>query len=408
MHATMSTTEVFLIAMLLIFTVPYLIWRLGKTEYFAPLVVVQIVTGILLGPGILGAAFPEYYDFVFSKPVIQSLNGIAWWAVMLFVFIAGIELDLQKAWEHRGETSITAGLALGTPMVLGCFAAVFMLNYQSGWMGPKGQSWQFIVGIGMSCAVTALPILVLFMEKLEILRQPIGQRILRYASMDDIAIWGVLALILMDWERVGRQMAFLVGFGVIGYAFRKLMWQLGEKDRWYVSLIWLAAVGFAADWAGLHFMVGAFLAGAIMNADWFNQKHMDTFRHNVLLIIMPVFFLSTGLRTNWTMGGEAVFVAAGVLLVASVAGKLLGLHAAGRILKWEPGEASLIGWLLQTKALIMIIFANVLLDKEIITSETFTALLLMAVASTMLTVPIVAPMLQRMKSLIFKTASQAA
>ena len=408
MHTAMSTTEIFLIAMLLIFAVPYLIWRLGKTEYFAPLVVVQIITGILLGPGVLGAAFPEYYDFVFNKPVIQSLNGIAWWAVMIFVWIAGIELDLGQAWKHRSETGITAGLALGTPLVLGCLAAVVLMNYQTGWIGPKGQEWQFIVGIGMSCAVTALPILILLMEKLEILRQPIGQRILRYASMDDVAIWGVLALILMDWERIGRQAGFLVGFLVIGYAFRKLMWRLEERDRWYAGLIWLAAVGFAADWAGLHYMVGAFLAGAVIESKWFDQEKMDLFRHHVLFAIMPVFFLSTGLRTTWTMGGEAVFVAAGILLVASVAGKLLGMHMAGRILKWEPGEASLIGWLLQTKALIMIIFANVLLDKEIITSETFTALLLMAVASTMLTVPIVAPMLQRMKSLIFKTASQAA
>jgi Kef-type K+ transport system membrane component KefB len=75
----------------------------------------------------------------------------------------------------------------------------------SGWMGPKAMTWQFVLGVGMSCAVTALPILILFMEKLDILRQPIGQRILRYASLDDIAIWGVLALILMDWQRVGRQ-----------------------------------------------------------------------------------------------------------------------------------------------------------------------------------------------------------
>ena len=93
-------------------------------------------------------------------------------------------------------------------------------------------------------------------------------------------------------------------------------------------------------------------------------------RHHVLLVIMAVFFLSTGLRTNWAIGGEA----------------------------------SIIGWLLQTKALIMIIFANILLDKQIITSETFTALLLMAVASTMLTVPMVAPKLARLKALILRTA----
>ena len=89
---------------------------------------------------------------------------------------------------------------------------------------------------------------------------------------------------------------------------------------------------------------------------------------------------------------------------ASVAGKLIGVHIAGRVLKWQPGEASLIGWLLQTKALIMIIFANVLLDKQIITSETFTALLLMAVASTMLTTPVVTPMLARLKGVLARAS----
>jgi Kef-type K+ transport system membrane component KefB len=398
----MNVTEIFLIAMTIIFTVPWLIWRVAKTDYYAPLVVVQIITGILLGPGILGKVFPEYYQFVFTPMVIQSLNGIAWWAVMLFVMIAGIELDLGKAWTHRRESSITAGLALGTPLAFGCAAAAVLLM-QDGWIGPKAMTWQFVLGIGMSCAVTALPILILLMEKLEILRQPIGQRILRYASLDDIAIWGVLALILMDWERVGRQMAFLVAFAVVGYGFRKLMQWLAERDRWYVALIWLAACSFGADWAGLHFMVGAFLAGAIMEAKWFNQEKMDLLRHHVLLVIMPVFFLSTGLRTNWNVGGEAVFVAAALLLVAEIGGKLAGVHIAGRILKWAPGDAGIIGWLLQTKALIMIIFVNILLDKQIITSEAFTALLLMAVASTMLTVPMVAPRLARLRDIVFRT-----
>ena len=149
-------------------------------------------------------------------------------------------------------------------------------------------------------------------------------------------------------------------------------------------------------------MVGAFLAGAVMDSDWFEQEHMDLLRHHVLLVMMPVFFLSTGLRKKWDLGGLAVFVAAGVLLVASVGGKLLGTQIAGRLLKWAPGEAAIIGWLLQTKALIMIIFVNILLDKQIITSETFTALLLMAVASTMLTVPVVAPRLARMTELVMR------
>ncbi|MEV4782735.1 cation:proton antiporter [Burkholderia sp. LMU1-1-1.1] len=399
----MGTTEIFLIAMLIIFSVPYLIWRFGRTDYYAPLVVVQIITGILLGPGIMGRAYPEYYSFVFNPQVVQSLNGIAWWAVMIFVMIAGIELDLRKAWEHRRESTITAGLALGMPLAFGCVAALGMLGY-AGWVGPNAQQWQFVLGVGMACAVTALPILILLMEKLEILRQPIGQRILRYASLDDIAIWGVLAVILLDWDRVGRQAGFLLVFALTTKLFRAMMVRLEERDRWYISFIWLAACAFAADWAGLHYMVGAFLAGAVMDTDWFNQEKMDFLRANVLMAVMPVFFLSTGLRTNWEVGGSAVFVAAAVLLVASVSGKLAGVHLAGKILRWGPGEASIIGWLLQTKALIMIIFVNILLDKGIITNGTFTALLLMAIGSTMLTVPVVYPKLRRVAQLIFKTS----
>ncbi len=390
----MATTEIFLIAMLIILAVPYLVWRGLRTDHYAPLVVVQIVGGILLGPGVLGALFPAHYAFVFSPPVIGALNGIAWWAVMLFVWIAGIELDLSQLWARRGETAITATLALVAPLALGSLAALAMLQLP-GWIGPMGAPWQVVLGIGMACAVTALPILVLFMDKLAILRQPLGQRILRYASADDVAIWGVLALILLDWERIGRQIGFLGAFAVATWLIRRLLVRISEQDRWHVSLVWLAGCGLAADWAGLHFMVGAFLSGAVLDAKWFDQRRLDQFRGSVLLAFMPVFFLSTGLKTRWDVGGVAVFGAAALLLVAAVTGKLIGVGIAGRLLKWPRGEATIIGWLLQTKALIMIIFANILLDKGIVTGATFTALLLMAVASTMLTVPMVAPKLRQ-------------
>jgi Kef-type K+ transport system membrane component KefB len=244
-----------------------------------------------IGPGVLGAVFPDYCAFVFKPDVITALNGVAWWAVMLFVFVAVIELDLSQTWKHRGETGLTAGLALGVPLIAGSLAAAVILQYP-GWREPNGAYWQALLGIGMACAVTALPILVLLMEKLGILREQLGQSILRrYASLDDTAIWGVLALILLDWERIGRQAVFLVGFTLSAMAVGWLMQRLSESDRWAVGLI---------------------------------------------------------------------------------------------------------GWLLQTKALIMIIFANILLDKQVITPTTFTALLLMAVGSTMLTKPFATPLLKRL------------
>jgi Kef-type K+ transport system membrane component KefB len=208
----------------------------------------------------------------------------------------------------------------------------------------------------------------------------------------------------MDWHRVGRQVLFLLLFATAAYGYRQIMLRLAERDRWYVGLIWLCACAYAADWSGLHFMVGAFLAGAVTDRDWFDRARMDLLRQHLLLVVMPVFFLSTGLRTAWSVGGAEVFAAAVLLLLASVTGKLIGVGLAGRILQWERGAASLIGWLLQTKALIMIIFVDILLDKQIVSSATFTALLLMAVVSTMLTVPVTAPRLEKLRATVLKSS----
>lgn len=389
----MTVSELYLLALLIIFTVPFLVWRFGRTDHFAPLVVVQIVTGILLGPGVLGAWLPEYYEFIFTPPVVQSLNAVALWAVMLFVFLAGLELDLRSAWRERRDSAIAAGFALATPLCAGALVAVWLIE-DGGWIGSKADGWQFILGIGMASAVTALPILALFLERLQLLKKPLGQRILRYASLDDILIWGVLALILTDWARLGKQGVFLTAFAVVAVGIRRLMPRISLADRWYVSLIWLAACGLGADWCGLHFMVGAFLAGAVLDHEWLGEAELAMARRLVLLLLMPVFFLSTGLRTNWEMGGFAVIMTAGLLLLASVGGKVLGIRLAGRVLGWTPLDAKIIGWLLQTKALIEIIFASVLLDRQVISSATFTALLLMAIVSTMLTIPRVSPLLR--------------
>ena len=385
----MTGTEGFLLALIIIFSVPYVVWRALKLDNVAPLAIVQIIGGVVLGPGVLGALVPSIYAAIFTPATITTLSGIANWAVMVFVFLAGCELELQEAWTARRDALTTAALALLTPLLFGLIAALVLTQFGDRWAGAKGAGWQVLLGTGMACAVTALPILVLLMQKLEILRTPFGQRILRYASLDDVAIWGVLAMILLDWERLAMQAGFVILFAVAVPSYRRLMLRLAETERWFATLLWLLICGFAADYSGLHFMVGAFLAGAVSERRWFEPVRFDQFRETVLLAFMPVFFLSTGLKTAWTMGGATIFGAAVLLLVASVAGKLAGVEVAARLLNWPRSEARIIGWLLQTKALIMIIFANVLLDRQIISADLFTALLLMAVASTALTIPMV-------------------
>lgn len=394
MEQSLTPAAALLLVMLLIFTVPYLVWRLARTDYLAPLVIVQIVVGILLGPTVVGSLFPAWYASLFTSPVLQSLSGVSSWAVALFVWLAGIELNVRQAWANRRECLVTAGLALAVPLLLGMLVAG-VLAVDGRWLGPAASDWQFVTGVGMACAVTALPVLILTLEKLSIFRAPLGQRLMRYASLDDIAIWVVLALILMDPQRIGLQCLFVAAFALGSWAFRRLMPRLSAADRWHVAIVWLLLCACAAEWLGLHFMIGAFLAGAVTDADWFDERRTTEMRYCVLLLLMPVYFLVTGLRTDWGIGSAAVFLAAGALLAVAVVGKLLGVWLAGRILKWPNGEASLIGWILQTKGLILIVFASVLLDEQIVSRETFTALLLMGLVSTILTIPLAAPKLRR-------------
>ena len=397
----MGVTEQFLLALLVILALPWLVWRglalvwRGQgPQSWAPLVVVQIIAGILLGPGVLGHLWPVAHQAVFTQPVMAALGGVALWGVILFVWLAGLELELHQAWANRRETGIVAGLALTVPLVLGIGAALVLVQ-MPGWAGAGAATWQVVLGFGMACAVTALPILVLFLDELGLLAQPIGQRVLRFASVDDVAIWAVLAAILLDVERLGRQAAFAMAFALAAFLVRKGLVLLQPGDRLPVALVWLVASAFAADWSGLHYMVGAFLAGAVIDADWLDRPQLGQVRSAVLTLMMPVFFLSTGLRTGWEMGGLGVLLAAGLLLAAAVGGKLLGVALAGRWLGWPRNQAWLVGWLLQTKGLIMIIFATILLDRGILSDAAFTALLLMAVGSTMLTMPVVARLLHR-------------
>jgi Kef-type K+ transport system membrane component KefB len=392
MSHSLTITGAFFAVMALIVTAPYLIWRVARTDDYVPLVIVQIAAGILLGPAVAGRLVPQIHEALFTAPVLQWLSGIATWAVAIFVWLAGIELDVRQAWAHRRECLITAGLALGVPLVLGVLLG-FLLSANARWIGEQASQWQFVAAVGMACAVTALPVLILLLDKLSILNTPIGQRVLRYASLDDIAIWVVLAAILMDMQRIGLQLAFVAGFVACSFGYRWLAPRLDAADRWFAAVIWLVLSSWAAEACGLHFMIGAFLAGAVTDAEWFDERRRSEMRSAVLLLLMPVYFLVAGLRTDWGMDSVTVLAVAGALLAAAVAGKLVGVRLAGRILGWPPREAGLIGWILQTKGLILIVFTGVLLDKRLISRETFTALLIMGLASTILTVPMSRPKL---------------
>ena len=191
-----SPTEYYLLIILGIFTIPYLIWKICKTDKYAPLVVVQIVCGVIFGPGIFGYFFPNQYSSIFTPDTTKFMTGVATWAVVMFVATAGVEVNLKAAKEDWKETVSTSALALLTPLIVSLPLAYF-LSSSSRWIGEDSQRWQFSLSTGMSLSITALPILIILLEKMNILKQEIGIRCLRYASFDDIALWTVFALILL-------------------------------------------------------------------------------------------------------------------------------------------------------------------------------------------------------------------
>lgn len=379
-----------------ILALPYAVWRLANLRAWMPLVVVQIGCGIALGPGVLGQWSPEWHASLFPTTIMTALQGLALWAVALFVFAAGLELDFKGVTLNARDAVVTAGWAFAVPALLGGVVALVIAYVLPDWVGAHAGPMGFALGVGLACAVTALPILVLLLEQLGIYQSALGQRVLRYASFDDLVVWAALAAILLDTERLGYQLSFIVGFGLCGAIMRRVMARLPTADRWPAALVWLALSALAAEVAGLHAMVGAFLAGAALEAQWLGEARVQQFRGTVLLVLMPVFFINTGLRTEWHGGGPAVLLVALLLLAAAVAGKYLGVAAAARVLHWPRGEAWVIAVLLQTKALIMIIFANVMLERGLIGGNMFTALLLMALASTALTMPLVRGPLKRL------------
>lgn len=383
-----SITENYLLILLGIFVIPYAVWRIARTDKYAPLVVVQIVMGVVFGPGIFGHYFPGVYGDIFSSETVRMMSGVATWAVVLFVSTAGLEINLQSARGDWRETITTASFALFTPLIV-CLPLVVFLSFNKRWIGESAEQWQFSLATGMALSVTALPILVLLLEKMQLLKKDIGIRCLRYASFDDVAIWTVFAVIMLEWDKVARQSIFILMYVLLSVLIRKYAKVIPPNDRLPIFPGWVILCALAADWSGLHYIVGGFLAGLVIDEEWIGEETLSNLRKYVLLLIMPVFFLSTGLRTDWELGNPIVIGLALLLFVVQAFGKITGIRLAALINGWERREATTIGWLLQTKALIEIIFCTIMLDKGVISAQMFTALLFMAVFSTIATTPIV-------------------
>jgi Kef-type K+ transport system membrane component KefB len=405
----MTTTLAFLVQTLLIVALPHVILRLGRADAFVPLVVVQLLVGIALGPSVLGRIVPETYHLLFNATTLTPLSGIASMAVLFFGLITGLHLD-PATFRGRGPAfSLVAAASIAAPASLGALAGWWIAARYPAELGQGIRPVELAMAIGVSTGVTALPVLGAILREMDLLGTWIGQMALGLAAVNDAALWILLAFLLATVSGQGPQGPGPLGMLLVAPIYLLAMTRVaplllrrvtaglpGEASLSGNALVVVCAVTIGSavvtELIGLHYVLGAFVAGAVVPHE-LQKPILDRLQDMTVGVLMPFFFMLTGLRTMIEPGSFSFLEIFLVATAVAVAGKMGGTALAARLVG-EPWPVSLcLGALVQTKGLMEVIVLTVLLDAGIITTNMFSALILMAVVSTALAVPLARLML---------------
>jgi len=375
----------------------WLATRIGQ-----PRVVGEMVAGLLLGPSVLGRIAPGVGAAIFPPSSLAFLNALAQIGVLLFMFVVGLELDVAHL-RRRGRTallashaSIVAPFLLGTALSLGLYARY----------APAGVAFTpFALFMGAAMSVTAFPVLARILADRGITSTPLGSLAIACAAVDDVTAWCILAAIVLV-ARAGEggslavtvlgTAAFVGAMVTIG---RPLLARLaarfsraGASADNFLALVLLAAL--AAAWVterlGVHALFGAFLVGALLPKPSPVLEQLDAkLRDLLVVLLLPLFFAFTGLRTVISLGADvATWAAYAAVLGVAIIGKLGGTSVAARVsgMRWR--DALSLGALMNTRGLMELVILNVGLDIGVLSPMLFAMMVVMALVTTALTTPL--------------------
>ena len=364
--------------------VPWIVWRMLKLESWVPLPMFQIAAGILLGPSALGAFFPDLFATVFSAGVRASLDTIQTLAIVIFAFIAGLELKPREVLTQEGNTLwVKAFQVILVPIFLAA-AAFWLFLSDPQWHNPEGNIWKYIWAMGVATCITAMPMLVVASKSLGIYGTDLYRRLLALVTFDDLVLWITVSAIVALGETMMLSSMFLIATFVLYHVWPKIMDQLGESSWPTLTVALVLSWAAFSHWAGLHYVLGAFFAGMIIprhTTAWLGG--MD---QHQMYWLMPVFFIWTGLKVQWTTEFSVIIGAALIMYAIAVATKFVGVWLAYK----EEGLRSVCfkTAVLQNKGLMEIFLATVLLKAGIISGNMFAAVVFMSLISTASAVPL--------------------
>jgi Kef-type K+ transport system membrane component KefB len=366
-----------------------------------PRVVGQIIAGILLGPTLLGH-FPGHLTArLFPHSVLPTLNGLAQVAVVLFMFVVGYELDLRRLQGRRRAVPMIALSALIIPMGLGIGATLAFHSEFVGLGEPHHLRPSFVLFMAVALSITALPVLAAIVRERGIAGTTAGTTATAAAGLMDVAAWLALAAALVSatskhgrpwWETA----LLLIGFvAVMLLVIRPALrwWMTHRRSPMGGQLLVAMVLALGGAWVtgllGLHPVFGGLLAGFTMpSADGTPDPEILRPMEEVGGLLLPLFFVVTGLSLNvGAMGGTAAVVFVIVCVVASV-GKLGPGYVASRIGGLGREDSATVAALVNTRGLTELIALNVGLSAGLIDKRLFTVLVLMAVLMTLATGPL--------------------
>ncbi|MBN8727147.1 MAG: cation:proton antiporter [Xanthomonadales bacterium] len=379
-----------------------LAWLLGRLGQ--PPVIGEMIAGIVLGPVVFGALAPGWHAALFPPDGLAALGGLSQIGLVLFMFIVGAELRAPASAGAQLRAAAWVGVpGVLVPMLLG-FAIAPLLHPTLAGAGVG--LFPFALFLAAAMAITAFPILARILKERGMTHTPLGQLSLSSAALADVLAWIALAAVVglmgagQGWSALGRMLAGLgvlaaLGFGVLRPWLARRIARAAPDGRPQTGLLGVLLIGTfamagATEWLGLHAVFGAFLFGACLpRDDRLLASLIERLQHIAIVVLMPMFFALAGLRTSADAFGGAGLPALGLILLVAVAGKVLGAGAGARIagLGWR--EAFAVGALMNARALMELIVMQVGLDAGVIGSELFTMLMVMAIATTLVTAPLV-------------------
>ncbi len=393
---------IFILQLTLIIAASQLFGHLFK-KIGQPTVMGEIVAGILLGPSLLGAALPEFSSFLFPASSLGNLQMLSQVGLILFMFVIGMELDTQMLKQKARAAMFIAHFSIVVPFILGIALSYYLYISYAPTSIPF---YAFSLFSGIALSITAFPVLARIIKERGLSGTKLGTMAITAAAAGDVAAWCILAFIVAIVKAGSISssvytiffavMYVLVMILVVGPLLKRLANYRNDRSilkRSYMAVIFVVLLlsSYCCEIIGIHALFGAFLAGVIMPAEWnFRKLLIDKIEDVALVLLLPLFFVFTGLRTQvGLLSDVSLWGTCLLIIMVAVVGKFGGSTVAARITGETMQDSLSIGALMNTRGLVELVVLNIGYDLNIITAQMFTMMVIMALVTTFMTNPMI-------------------